>query len=214
MSLPVLIIGGGGHAKVLINALQLCSSDIIGIIDADSALIGQTVLGIRVLGNDDLVEGYAPGSLHLVNAVGSVHVPKQRKAVFEHFKGKGFTFAGVIHPSAVIAADVILGEGAQVMAGAVIQPGSRIGMNSIVNTKASIDHDCLIGDHVHLSPGVTLSGGVHVEDAAHLGTGTTVIQGMTIGKNSFIGAGSVVITDVPGGAEFVGVPARRVNKKS
>ena len=212
MNLPVFIVGGGGHTKVLINVLRLRSMKILGITETDSTRIGTDVLGISVLGNDDVLSGYAPESLLLVNGVGSIHLPKARMAVFEKFKEKGFTFATVIHPAAVVAADVVLGEGAQIMAGAVIQPGSRIGMNTIVNTNVSVDHDCLIGNHVHLSPGVTLSGGVHIGDVVHLGTGATVIQGVTIGRNSLVGAGSVVVTDVPENAEFVGVPARKKSR--
>jgi sugar O-acyltransferase (sialic acid O-acetyltransferase NeuD family) len=209
MNLPIFIVGGGGHAKVLIDMLRLRSMKILGITDTDSIRIGNDVLGISVLGNDEVLSGYAPESLLLVNGVGSIHLPKTRMTVFEKFKERGFTFATVIHPAAVVAADVVLGEGVQIMAGAVIQPGSRIGMNTIVNTKASVDHDCLIGNHVHLSPGTTLSGGVHIGDVVHLGTGATVIQGVTIGRNSLIGAGSVVVTDVPDNAEFAGVPAKK-----
>ncbi len=208
MSLPVLIVGGGGHAKVLIDALRLRSARIIGIIEADPAKLGTEVLGVRVIGDDKTISEHAPGSLLLVNGIGSVHLPKARKAVFEKFKEKGFTFATVVHPSAVVAPDVVLGEGCQIMAGSVIQPGSRVGMNTIVNTNASVDHDCIINDHVHISPGVTLSGGVHIGNEVHLGVGTTVIQGVTIGENSVVGAGSVVIANVLKNAEVMGVPAK------
>lgn len=211
MNLRVLIVGGGGHAKVLIEALRLCSITILGFIDADTAKIGTEVSGIRVIGDDKAVSGYKPETLLLVNGIGSVHLPKTRTAVFEKFKAMGFAFATVIHPSAVVASDVVLGEGVQIMAGAVIQPGSTIGMNTIVNTRASVDHDCIIGDHVHLSPGVTLSGTVRIGDGVHLGTGATVIQGVTIGKNSLVGAGSVVLTDLPDDVEVAGVPARKIN---
>ncbi len=209
MKVPVLIVGGGGHAKVLIEALRLRSERILGILEADPAMVGTEVLGVRVIGDDGELAIHPAASILLVNAIGSVNRPTARSAVFMKFKEKGYSFATVIHPSAVVASDAILGEGAQIMAGAVIQPGSRIGRNTIVNTNASVDHDCLIGDHVHLSPGVTLSGGVRVGDSVHVGTGATVIQGVTIGRNSLVGAGSVVVSSVPENAEFVGVPARK-----
>jgi sugar O-acyltransferase (sialic acid O-acetyltransferase NeuD family) len=214
MKLPVLIVGGGGHAKVLIETLRLQSITILGIIDADSSKIGTDVSGIRIIGDDKVISGYKPETLLLVNGIGSVHLPKIRTAVFEKFKAKGFTFAAVIHPSAVVASDVLLGEGVQIMAGAVIQPGSDIGANTIVNTNASVDHDCLIGSHVHLSPGVTLSGNVRVGDAVHLGSGATVIQGVTIAKNCLVGAGSVVVHDIPDDTEVMGVPAKKMIKNS
>jgi sugar O-acyltransferase (sialic acid O-acetyltransferase NeuD family) len=160
----------------------------------------------------DLVLGKHSGRAALgdrAKALGYQLTGEQLQAVFEKFKGKGFTFATIVHPSAVVASDVALGEGAQIMAGAIIQPGSRIGMNTIVNTKASVDHDCLIGDHVHLSPGVTLSGDVRIYNGVHIGTGATVIQGITIGANSLVGAGSVVIADVPSEIRVLGAPARK-----
>jgi sugar O-acyltransferase (sialic acid O-acetyltransferase NeuD family) len=214
MNLPVLIVGGGGHAKVLIEALRLCSITILGIIDADAAKIGIEVSGIRIIGDDKVTSGYKPETILLVNGIGSVRLPKIRTAVFEKFKATGFTFATIIHPSAVVASDVVLGEGAQIMAGVVIQPGCIIGADTIVNTRASIDHDCKIGDHVHLAPGVVLSGGVKVGTGVHIGTGTTVIQGVSIGENCLVGAGSVIVNDIPSDAEVMGVPAKKMNKNS
>jgi UDP-perosamine 4-acetyltransferase len=214
MTLPVLIIGGGGHAKVLIEALKLRSTTILGIIDADSTRVGTEVSGIRIIGDDSVLSGYKAEKVLLVNGIGSVKVPKTRSSVFEKFRVQGFSFATVIHPSAVVATDAVLGEGVQIMAGAVIQPGSDIGANTIVNTNASVDHDCVIGNHVHLSPGVTLSGEVHIGSTVHIGTGATVIQGVKIGNNSLVGAGSVVVHDVSNDTEVVGIPAKKITKNS
>lgn len=212
MSLPVLIVGGGGHAKVLIEALHLRSVTILGILDADPALVGQKILGIPVIGGDEKATEYPFNDVRLVNGMGSVDVPDKRIGLFEKFKNQGFSFATVIHPSAVIASDVKLGEGTQIMAGAVIQPGSRIGRNVIINTRASIDHDCQIGDHVHVAPGATLSGGVSVGSKTHIGTGATVIQGIRIGSGSIVGAGALVLKNVPDSVTITGVPSRVVNK--
>ncbi|NTV49358.1 MAG: acetyltransferase [Geobacteraceae bacterium] len=208
MNLPVIILGAGGHAKVLVDALLVSSAIIVGIVDHSPLLAGTKILGVSVLGGDAVVNEYPPSEIQLVNGLGSVGLPVNRQHLFEKFKGMGYEFANVIHPSAVIASGVVLGEGAQVMAGAVIQPGSHIGINSIINTRASVDHDCTIGDHVHLSPGVTLSGGVAVGACSHIGTGATVIQGISISKGCLIGAGAVVIKDISDGAKVRGVPAR------
>lgn len=212
MSLPVLIVGGGGHAKVLIEALRLRSSEILGILDADPAKTDHRILGISVIGGDEKLSGYSPDSVLLVNALGSVDLPKARKALFERFKEQGFHFATVVHPAATLASDIVIGEGAQIMAGAVIQPSCKIGVNTIVNTSASVDHDCVIDGHVHLAPGVTLSGDVRIGDSVHIGTGATVIQGVTIGRNSIVGAGAVVVHDVADGSIVVGVPAKTVTR--
>ena len=208
MSLPVLILGAGGHAKVLIDALLAASEVIAGVVDPDTALTGTTVLEVPVLGGDEVVGEFPPDEILLVNGIGSVSPPVMRKQIFERFKGMGYRFAMVIHPSVVVAADVELGEGAQLMAGVVIQSGCRIGDNVIVNTRASLDHDCQIGDHVHIAPGVTMSGGVQVGKGVHVGTGATIIQGISIGNDCLIAAGAVVVGSLRTGSRVRGVPAR------
>lgn len=208
MSLPVIILGAGGHSKVLIEALLVSSVVITGIVDPNQMLVGAKILGIPVLGGDNVVDKVPPSQVQLVNGLGSVGLPIIRQQLYNRFKGLGYNFATVVHPSAVVATDVVLGEGTQVMAGAVIQPGCRIGINSIINTCASVDHDCIIGDHVHISPGVTLSGGVAVGACSHIGTGATVIQGISIGSGCLVAAGAVVTKDITDGAKVRGVPAR------
>lgn len=208
MNLPVIILGAGGHAKVLVEVLLKSGKVIAGIVDPDLTLVGTNILGVPVLGCDEVVNGYSTTDFHLVNGLGSVSVPLKRQQLFDRFKALGYFFATVIHPSAIIASDAVLSEGTQIMAGTVIQPGCRIGINSILNTRASVDHDCIIGDHVHVAPGVTLSGGVSVGSRSHIGTGATVIQGISIGIGCLIAAGSVVTKDVCDGAKVRGVPAR------
>jgi len=212
MTAPLLIIGAGGHAKVLVEALLASSAVIAGVVDADPAMAGQALLGVPVLGDDKFVQEFPPDEIRLVNGLGSVGLPVRRKELFERFKTLGYSFAKVVHPSAVIASDVELGEGAQIMAGAVIQPGSRIGSNVIVNTRASVDHDCRIGEHVHLAPGVTLSGGVRIGDSSHIGTGATLIQGINTGARCLVAAGSVVIRDINENTTVYGVPAREAKQ--
>lgn len=208
MSLPVIILGAGGHAKVLIDALLASSAVLAGVVDPDPELAGATILGVPVLGGDDVVREFPPPEVRLVNGLGSVGLPIKRQQLFNRFKALGYSFASVIHPSAVIALDVVLGEGSQIMAGAVIQPGCRIGDNVIINTRASVDHDCVTGDHVHVAPGVTLSGGVQLGAGSHVGTGVTVIQGVVIGNDCLVAAGAVVTKDVIAGTKVRGVPAR------
>lgn len=208
MSLPVLLLGAGGHAKVLVEALLKAGELIAGIVDPDPKLVGANIFGIPVLGGDSVVSEFPSSEILLVNGLGSVGLLSKRQQLFERFKAMGYNFAIVVHPSAVIASDVGLGEGSQIMAGAVIQPGSCIGMNSIINTRASVDHDCTIYDHVHIAPGVTLSGGVAVGACSHIGTGATVIQGISINNGCLVAAGAVVTKDISDGAKVRGVPAQ------
>ena len=195
MTKPVIVIGGG-HARVVVDALRLCGISMLGICDPALPRGSEGPFGIAVLGDDKAVAAYAPEQVDLVNGVGSIESTQARRQVFETFRQRGYQFAAVVHPSAVIANDVTLGEGAQIMAGAIIQSGTTVGSDSIVNTGARIDHDCRVGNHVHIAPGATLSGGVVVGDGTHIGVAAAVIQSIKLGRNCLIGAGAVVTRDV------------------
>lgn len=210
MTLPVIVLGAGGHARVLVDILLKNGVSIVGLTDMNPNLLGSAIFGVPVVGDDSVLEKYPAGSVLLVNGLGLVTITRNRSNVFNKYKEMGYAFAQVIHPSVIIGHDAKLGEGVQVMAGAVIQPGAQIGHNSIVNTRAGVDHDCKIGNHVHLAPGVTLSGGVRVGDGTHVGTGATVIQNIEIGSSVLVGAGAVVVRNVKDGAKVLGVPAREV----
>jgi UDP-perosamine 4-acetyltransferase len=209
MNRPVIVLGAGGHAKVLIDMLRARGAVVLGITDAAPELCAPAVLGVPVIGDDSRIGHYGQQDVLLVNGLGSTGLPERRTALFETFTAAGYTFATVSHPAAVIAGDAVLGEGAQVMAGAVIQPGVRLGRNCIVNTQATVDHDCVIGDHVHLAPGATLCGAVTVGAGSHVGTGAIVVQGVAVGSRCLIAAGAVVIAALPDGASARGVPARQ-----
>jgi sugar O-acyltransferase (sialic acid O-acetyltransferase NeuD family) len=210
LSLPVIVIGGGGHAKVLVSTLLLQHRRVLGFVDVKPFL--PPLLGIAHLGDDSVVFHHPPDRVRLVNGVGSIDSTVLRRTVYEKFRERQYVFETVIHPSAVIARDVHIEEGVQVMAGGVVQPGSRLGTNVIINTGARVDHDCSIDAHAHIAPGVTLSGDVHIGKGAHIGTGATIIQGVEVGAASIVGAGAVVVDDVPSGVTVVGVPARLVDK--
>ncbi len=212
MSRPVLVIGGGGHAKVVINALRRAGRQIVGVIDKDEALWNTSVAGAPVLGGNDRVADESPKETDLVVGVGFLGKTKNRSIIFERFKSDGYQFPPVIDPSAVYASDVKIAEGAQIMAGCVIQPGACVGRNSIVNTRASIDHDCAIGAHVHIAPGATLCGNVRVGDNTLVGAGATILQSVSIGSKCIVAAGAVVIADVPDNACVLGVPASPLMK--
>jgi sugar O-acyltransferase (sialic acid O-acetyltransferase NeuD family) len=210
MKKDIIVIGGGGHAKVLIDILQMTNMNIIGILDADSALSGQDVLGVPVIGTDDDIKNYSPDKVMLVNGLGSIDIPLVRKNIFYQFKAKGFEFHSVIHESAIISHHVKWGEGCQIMAGSIIQPGSILGDNIIINTGVTVDHDCQIEDHTHLAPGVVLSGNVRIEEECHVGTRAVILQGLHIAKKSLVGAGAVVIHSIAAHSRVVGIPAKEI----
>jgi len=206
----IIIVGAGGHARVLIDTLLASGVQILGIVDANTEQVGGKIRGIPVLGGDEVLHGFTPGNILLVNGIGSSRSTDLRKVVYERFTAEGYEFMNAIHPSAVISPSAVLMSGVQIMAGVVIQPDALIKQNVLVNTGVTIDHECRIEAHAHLAPGVTLSGSVSVGEGAHIGTGSVVIQGVRIGCGAFVAAGAVVVGDVPDGQKVMGVPAREV----
>ena len=205
--MPVIIIGGGGHAKVVADTLRLNGEEIIGYLDPCDRK-ENLLKDIPWLGNDEVIYKYSPDSILLANGLGSTCTTIRRQEVFSRFSEMGYHFLRVIHPSVIIAKDVMIGQGTQLMAGVVVQNGTVIGCNTIVNTSASIDHDCRIDDHVHISPGVIISGSVCIGSGTHIGTGAVVIQGIEVGEKALVGAGAVVVSDVTDDTMVLGVPAR------
>ena len=207
----VIFLGAGGHARVLFEIARKEFSVLGALAKMDS--LHPNWHGLQVLGEDSAIRSYSPEDVALVNAVGSSGLPTLRQALYEKFAAMGFTFVTMRHPSSLVAAEVQLGAGSQVMAGAVLQPGCLIGENSIVNTGAIIDHDCQVGPHCHIAPGSTLSGSVVIGAGTHLGTGCSVIQGVKIGSRCVVGAGAVVVKDIPDGTTVVGNPARPIGSR-
>lgn len=196
MNKPVILLGSGGHARVLLGMLRRLKVDIIGVVDPHYPA-GSECLGVNVLGGDEVLSRYSVEHVELVNGIGSLPGDTGiRERLFRQFFAQGFHFKSVIDPCALIAESIVLARGVQVMMGAIIQAGTQIANNCIINSGAIVEHDCRIGNHVHIAPGATLSGGVVVGDNVHVGTGAVVIQGVHIGSGSVIGAGSVVTCDI------------------
>lgn len=209
MKKKIIIIGGGGHTRVLIDILSFSKEmNFVGFTDLEP----KKGVGIKYLGDDRIIEKYSKNDVFLVNGIGSVGVPARRENVYEKFKKLGYKFHAVIHPETVISSKIDLGEGVQVMAGAVVNTGTIVGNNTIINSSSTIDHDCKIGDHCHISPGVILSGSVTIGNCSHIGTGAVVIQRIKIAEHVLVGAGSVVVEDIASNQTVFGVPAK-VHKK-
>ncbi len=192
---PLIVVGGGGHGRVVLEALRSAGSEVRGVVDRDPAVATLLPKGVPFLGDDAALAAFPPAQYSLVNGIGGIGDGK-RRALFEKLREQGYAFAPVCHASAVVAHDVDRGEGSQIMAGAVLQPGVRLGADAIINTRAAIDHDCLIGDHCHVAPGVVLCGAVVVGEETHIGAGAIIIQGIRVGRGSVIGAGAIVRRDV------------------
>ena len=206
MSRPVILLGAGGHAKVLLEALRLNGIEVLGYVAPKQAI---EEIDMNYLGDDEQVASFSPEEVGLVNSVGGLTL-NHRERLYDDFKSRGYRFSQVIHPAAVVSKSAVLGEGTQIMAGAVIQAGASIADNVIINTRASVDHDCYIGRHSHVAVGAVLAGNIHIGEKTLIGAGSTVVHGIAIGPDSVVGAGAVVIKDVSAGKTIVGVPAREL----
>lgn len=193
----LVLLGAGGHAKVLISLARSTGLEIVGICAPNLALSQQgSWLGVPILGDDTFIDQLDPIEIGLINGIGHTIDKSTRKTVYEYFRNKGFSFPALVHPSAHVDCERPLAQGLQIMAGAIVQPGSSIGENSIINTRASVDHDCKIGRDVHIAPGAVLCGGVEVQDDAFIGAGAIILQGRRVGQASVLGAGATLTRDL------------------
>jgi UDP-perosamine 4-acetyltransferase len=201
--IQIILIGGGGHAKVLSDSIE--NRSILGYTELNDLNI---LPDLKYLGNDRVIMDYDPNKIYLLNGIGSVSTTKRRRDIYLYFKNLGYNFYNIIHPFSYVSRSSLMNEGVQVMAGVVVQAGVYLGENSIINSSASIDHDCYIGAHVHIAPGTILSGNVSVGEGTHIGTGSKIIQNVNIGTNCLIGAGSLVLSDIPDNSIAIGHPAK------
>lgn len=197
----VILVGAGGHAKVIADIVLKSGDQLLGFLDDDPTKT--SVLGYPVLGRIEEWERFSKEAKFLL-AIGNNHV---RETLAETLKVDWYT---AIHPSAQIGIDVVIGEGTAVMANAVINPGARIGKHCIVNTASVIEHDNRIEDYVHVSVGTKLGGTVRIGKASWIGIGATVRNNVTICSDCLVGAGAVVVKDLFEPGVYVGVPIKKV----
>jgi sugar O-acyltransferase (sialic acid O-acetyltransferase NeuD family) len=204
----ILILGAGGHAQVVGDALLAMQEngqgiEVVGFVDDDVTLHGRTFLDLPVLGPLGRLDEIPHDSS--VVAIGD---NRTRARIADRLAARGERLSSAVHPSAVIARDVVIAPGAMICAGAVVNTASRIGAHAILNTGCTVDHHNVIGPCAHVAPGAHLGGEVTVGEGALVGIGASVAPRRHIGAWSIVGAGSTVIRDVPDGVTVVGVPAR------
>lgn len=209
-----VVLGGGGHAKVLIELLQsMAEMYLCGILDADPGRWGIEVQGVRILGDDGLLPQLREkGVEYFIVGLGSTGNNRPRQRLFGLALGHGFRPLRAIHPSAIVSPSAEIGDGSAIMAGAILGASSRVGKNVIVNTGAIIEHDCVVGDHAHVATGARLASTVSVGDGAHIGVGAVVRQCIRVGAGALVGAGAVVVGDIPPRVVVGGVPARPLSR--
>jgi UDP-perosamine 4-acetyltransferase len=206
----VIVIGGGGHAKVVISILKkLNIYNIVGYTDNEDK---GPLLSAKYIGKDDVLNNYYQNHnvKNVVMGLGQLNSSEYRRLISDKIKRIGYNFPCVISPAAIVNEDVKIGLGTVIMDGVVINSGTKIGDFCIVNTKTSIDHDCKIGDYVHVAPGVTICGGVKIGSNTFIGAGSTIIQYKNISDNVIIAAGATVINSINEPGSYCGIPAKRV----
>ena len=206
MKSPALVIvGSGGHAKVILEIFELLGTfDLVGF---TSPSMEDHLFHYPHLGSDSILPTlFSNGALHAFPAVGDNRI---RHRLVAELKALGYLLPNAISPHAVLSPRIGLGSGIAIMAGAVINANSKIGDGAVINTGATVDHDCHIGASVHIAPGVHLAGNVSVGEGSFLGIGCSVVPGISIGSWVTIGAGAAVIRDIPDFSTVVGVPSSR-----
>jgi len=207
----VVVVGGGGHARPVIEALRTSAQRLepVACTDSDPRRWGKTVDGVAIVGDDELLEGLlAEGITTACIALGGHGENGPRARLYAYVHSLGFDLPAVVHGWAHVAHSASLGRASVVLMGAVVGAGARLGENVLVNSAATVEHDCEIGDHAHLASGCTLGGGVAIGARAHVGLGAAILQGRRVGAGAIVGAGAVVVHDVAAGETVVGCPAR------
>lgn len=200
MSDGIIVIGAGGHAKVIADIILCCGDNLVGFLD--DKVVGE-VFGYPIIGTIADVNKYQDDCF-FVMGIGNNEL---RKAIAEQNNVRWHT---AVHPSAIIARDATIGEGSVVMAGAIINASAVIGRHCIVNTAAVIEHDSVIGDYVHISPKATLCGTVNIGELTHIGAGVTVKNNTSICNGCLIGMGATVVKNIEETGTYVGSPARKI----
>jgi sugar O-acyltransferase (sialic acid O-acetyltransferase NeuD family) len=209
MKARVIVIGGSDQGRQAIDIIEEGGgAEVIGVLDRRGARVDQ-VVGYPVLGSDDELAATAASTraTAFVAAIGD-NFARHRMLTREMARCPDLEPLRVIHPSAIIARDAVVGPGSIVMAGVVVGNGSRIGAGALLGTRSSLDHDCALGDFSSLAPGATAGGHVHLGQRTALGLGANVIHNVTIGADTVVGAGALVLDHLADRVVAYGVPAR------
>ena len=189
MNKKVILIGGGGHAKVLMEILNRLGVGVNFLVAPEVDHTSLLFSDIEKLQDDEDILKFKKNEVILINGIGSLPGNFSRKKIFEKFRSTGYQFLTVISDQAIVSSHINLSQGVQVMPGVIINADVAIGENTIINSGAILEHDCQIGANNHIAPGAVLSGGVTTGHAVHIGTGAKIIQAIQIGEFSVVGAG-------------------------
>ncbi|MEZ2441268.1 acetyltransferase [Chitinophaga sp. RCC_12] len=210
MGKPLILIGGGGHAKSCIDIIEESGNFTIeGIIDVPDKLDSQ-VLGYRVIGNDNDIAGLIKQGYWFLITIGQIKSALPRTKIWQLLSSNNANIATVISPLSHVSKYAIVNKGSIIMHGAYINAGAVIGCNAIINTRAVIEHDSTIGDHCHISTGVLVNGSCKIGEEVFVGSGATINHGVSIVNDVRIGSGSLVHKNIKEPGTYIGVPFTRI----
>lgn len=208
-----IILGAGGHAKPVVEALEKSGNRIAGFTD-QSAQQGEMCCGYPILGKDEVLFSiYSRGVRNAAVGIGHVGNASVRNRVYREAVQIGFVFPNIVHPASVLSDRMICGNGIQFLANCVVNAEAEIGSLCIINTGAVVEHEAKLGDGVHVAPRAVVLGQASVGDNTFVGAGSVILQGVHVGKNCIIGAGSVVLHDVEDDSVIVGNPGQLLRRR-
>ncbi|MBD5224019.1 MAG: acetyltransferase [Bacteroidales bacterium] len=208
MDKPIILIGGGGHCKSVINTIESINREIAGILDLP-VNIGKKCLNYTIVGSDKDIPKYID-EYEFIITLGYIKNADIRTEIFKKIKLLGGTLATIIAKSAIVSRYAKIGEGTVILNQACVNASAEIGCNCIINTMANIEHDSIVGDGCHISTGCLINGGVKVGKYSFMGSGSIVCQGLTIAEKTIIGAGGVVCSSIYHSGTYVGVPVKKI----
>ena len=206
----LILVGGGGHCKSVIDVAESAGYTILGILDRPEE-VGKHVFGYEVIGTDDDMAKYADKAVFIVT-VGQIKSPELRIKLHKMLAEANCELATIIASTAYVSQYAVIGEGTVVMHHAFVNAGAKVGKGCIINTSAILEHEAVVGDYCHISTGATVNGSAKVGEQSFVGSQSVINQCISIGERVVIGAGSAVVSDLPDGSVAVGVPAKPINK--
>lgn len=212
----VIIVGAGGHAAVLADAILASGNTVVGFTDNNVSLHALRICDRPVLGDDIALAAYRSDDVVLANGLGPMGgiSSRRRHELQVSLEATGWEFLGVRHPTAVVSSFAIVHQGAQLFPICVVNVGATVGANAVVNTSAVIEHGVAVGAWAHIAPGAVVCGDAVVGSNTFIGAGAVVRQGIIIGADCIVGAGAVVIRDIPDGSHCIGNPARLASTRA
>lgn len=209
----IILIGGGGHCKSIIDSIVTSNEyEIMGILDIECN-IGKRVCSIPIIGTDnELVELYKSGIEYAFITIGTIGNWSIVKNLYDKLCSIGFKIPTIIDKTAILAKNVDVGPGCYIGKGVIVNSDASIGEMTVINTGSIVEHDCKVESFVHISPSTTICGNVKIDKYTHVGAGSTIVQGISIGRETLIGAGSVVVSNIQSNIKAFGVPCKEIGE--